>query len=406
MASPSSGAMDKTVILSIFFSPLTGMVSVSEGLNTVVVRQLESMGLGNTVVVYRPSWVQREDGRWVLNRSPANLRYSDALAIQGDAASVSYVLPENSWTLAAERLGRAKTVRVVGTTPEYEAGHNWRVASGRFLRMEDVEGEAAVCVVGRKVADELFAHDDALGAELTVRGTRFRVVGVMQPKGDHTPEFTGTDDSVVVPLTTFRRRVSGDEAVGVFFIRAVSTNAVVPALNEVKATLGRRHRVVPDEAFGFFTSDEIIRQVSQVSFVLKAFLGGVASIALVVGGVGIMNMMLITVTERTQEIGLRKAVGARARHVLYQFLIESVVMGTVGGSLGILFGAGLGAGAALIVSAVLSRTGGPPIQWPAVVSFETAWLAALISASIGIVAGLLPAFRAARLQPTEALHHE
>jgi putative ABC transport system permease protein len=386
---------------------VTGMVSVSEGYTKVVVNLLESIGFGNVIVVFRPDWVQQDDGRWVPNKSSEYLRYRDALAIEADAPSVKMVLPENSGVQTVARAeGRTKQAALAGTTPEYEEGHNWHVERGRFITREDVEREARICVIGRDVEYDLFPGVDPVGRYVAIWGQRFQIVGVMEKKGEFSPDFTGTNNTVIIPLTTFQRRYSGDDRVWVFFVRATSTSDVEKALMETKVVLGRQHGVYADDVFRFFTSDMIMRQVNRVSFILKAFLVGVASIALVVGGVGIMNMMLVNVTERTSEIGLRKAVGAHRRHILYQFLIESVVLGAVGGTGGILVGATFGKATGFIISNLIKSTGGPPIKWPSVVSIETSLIAMAISATIGIVAGLFPAFRAALLPPTEALRHE
>lgn len=386
---------------------VTGMVSVSEGYTQVIINLLESIGFGNVIVAFRPDWIQQEDGRWVPNTSPSYLRYSDALAIEEGAPSVKMVLPENSGVQTVARAeGRTKQVALAGTTPEYEEGHNWYVERGRFLTQEDVDREERICVIGQEVAHDLFPGVDPLGRHLAIWGQRFRVVGVMAKKGEFSPDFTGTNNTVIIPLTTFQRRYTGDDRVWVFFIRAVSTKEVEKALMETKVVLGRQHSILADDAFRFFTSDLIMRQVKRVSFILKAFLVGVASIALTVGGVGIMNMMLVSVTERTSEIGLRKAVGAHRRHILFQFLIESVVLGTVGGIGGLLLGVTFGKTAGWVLATLVKSTGGPTIQWPSVVSLETSLIAMTISATIGVLAGVFPAFRAALLPPTEALRHE
>jgi putative ABC transport system permease protein len=269
-----------------------------------------------------------------------------------------------------------------------------------------VEQEAQVCAIGREIQKDLFPGVDPLGKYLDIWGQRFRVVGLMKSKGEHTPDFAGTNNTLIIPLTTMQRRYIGSERVGVFFVRAVSTYKVKDALMEVKVALGRKKAVLADDVFRFFTSDQIMEQVNRVSFILKAFLVGVASIALVVGGVGIMNMMLVSVTERTREIGLRKAVGAPRRHILVQFLLEAVVLGAIGGVIGIGFGWLFGKGAGLIMATIIKNTGGPRVEWPSVVSLETGIMAMTISASIGILAGMFPAFRAALLPPTEALRHE
>ncbi|GIX07245.1 MAG: ABC transporter permease [Candidatus Poribacteria bacterium] len=298
---------------------VTGVVSVSEGLNGVVMDQLNRMGLGNSIVCWRDEWIQLPDGRWVRNRSNAYLTYEDALAIQMEAPSVAAVLPEVSAPMYAEFEGRSKTVQVVGTTPEYQTGHNWFVEEGRFLTDQDLEARAKVAVIGREIQDDLFRGVNPLGEWITVNGVRYRVVGLMKRKAANAPDFTGTNNTLILPLTTFQQYYMNRDIVWVFFVRANSALVVPQALLEVKAILGRRKQLPADAAFRFFTSDEVIRTVGQISFVLKGFLVGVASIALAVGSVGIMNMMLVTVTERTHEIGLRKALGANRFHILTQF---------------------------------------------------------------------------------------
>ena len=388
---------------------VTVSVSVSEGLNKMVIGLLENMGMGNGIVCWRDGWVQQSDGKWVRNTSRAYLRYSDALAIESDAPSVKFVVPENEWDLTARHDAQYKQVRLVGTTPDYMRGHNWYTGSGRFLTDLDIERKAQVCVVGTDIRRDLYKGGPAIGEQITVGSARLTIVGIMEAKADNSPGFTGTNNTILMPLTTFQERFSGHQFVGVFFIRAKSTLHVKQAAREVKVILQRRH-MIPDatQAFSFFTSDEIMKDVGQISFVMKAFLTGVASIALVVGGVGIMNMMLVSVTERTYEIGLRKAVGAHRVHILYQFLIESVVLGALGGVVGVGVGWGLGKIAAFAISSLLNRGGGGPpggFTWPSVVSLDAALFAMLVAGIIGVVAGILPAFRAAFLPPTDALRH-
>lgn len=398
-----------TLGMVIGIASVTVSVSVSEGLNQMIMDLLNQMGMGNTVICFRPDWIQREDGRWERNDSRAYLRYGDVQAIESNAPSVEFVLPEMWQDMRATHDGRSKQARAVGATHHYAVGHNWKLDRGRFLTDLDVEREEKVCVVGADLERDLYPGDSALGRDITLAGERLTVVGVMERKPDDSPDFTGSNDSLIMPLTTFSRRLAGHDGVGAFFIRAKSALAVEQAVKEVKLTLRRRHRLsAATDAFQFQTSDEIIRAVEQVSFVMKAFLLGVASIALIVGGVGIMNMMLVTVTERTHEIGLRKAVGARRRHILSQFLIEALVLGGIGGVLGVGFGWGLSKLASFGISSALRRSSaeGLIVDWPSVVSLESALFAMLISGCIGVLAGIFPAFRAGLLPPVDAIRHQ
>ncbi len=388
---------------------VTVSVSVSEGLNKMVIGVLENLGMGNGIVCWRDDWIQQPDGKWVRNKSRAYLEYRDVLAIEADAPSVEFVTPENWWEQTARNDAQYKRVRMIGTSKDYSRGHNWFVDRGRFLTDLDIERKEKVCVIGTDIERDLYKGGSALGEQITVGEVRLTIVGVMEKKADNSPDFTGTNNNLMLPISTFHERFAGHEYVGVFFIRAKSTLQVHQAVREVKVILQRRH-MIPDatQAFRFNTADEIIQEVGKVSFVMKAFLTGVASIALVVGGVGIMNMMLVSVTERTYEIGLRKAVGAHRVHILYQFLIESLALGTLGGVAGVGVGWCLGKLASFVISALLNRGGGGPpggIVWPAVVSLDAALFAMLVAGIIGVIAGILPACRAASMPPVDALRH-
>ena len=398
-----------TLGMVIGIASVTVSVSVSEGLNLMIMDLLNQMGMGNTIICYRPDWIQREDGTWKRNDSQAYLRHGDAAAIESNAPSVKFVLPEIWWDLRATYGGRSKQARAVGTNRYYAEGHNWKLDRGRFLTNLDVDREEKICVIGADLERDLYPGDSALGKEIAVAGVRLAVVGVMERKPEDSPDFTGSNNALIMPLTTFSQRFAGHDAIGVFFIRASSAFAVSKAEQEVKLVLRRRHQLqAATDAFQFQTSDEIIRGVEQVSFIMKAFLSGVASIALLVGGVGIMNMMLVTVTERTNEIGLRKAVGARRRHILTQFLIESLVLGGVGGCIGVGLGWCLSKLASFGISTALQRSSGDAllVEWPSVVSLESALLAMLIAGCIGVLAGIFPAFRAGLLPPVEAIRHQ
>jgi putative ABC transport system permease protein len=282
-----------------------------------------------------------------------------------------------------------------GTSPDMAVVRGWRPAAGRFFTAEELDRAAAVCVVGETVRRELFAGDPApVGRTLRVGPLPLRVVGVLAPKGRN-PAGADQDDEVFVPLTTLQRKVAGEERVGVLLAAARSEAETDRAVDEIGRTLRRTHRR-PAGAEDFDVSS--VREMAELGYTAaaaaQALVAAVAALSLVVGGVGIMNIMLVSVTERTREIGLRMAVGARAADVLGQFLAEAVVLAVAGG----LVGAALGAGAA----AGLARAAG----WPVVVPPWAVLLAVGVSAGVGLFFGLYPAWKASRLDPIVALRHE
>ena len=255
-------------------------------------------------------------------------------------------------------------------------------------------------MIGSQVQKDLFGNIDPIGQELKLGTRRFTVIGVMEEKGNRMAT-EGWDERIIIPFTTMETYFLGSKKRGTgLFIQAVSFDKVNRALAEVKIALRRLHG--SEEFFEFFTAKEILKQVGNVSRILQALLGGVASIALFVGGIGIMNIMLVSVTERTSEIGLRKAVGARQIDILQQFLIEAIVLSVSGGLIGIFIGGGIGFGSAWAITTFLIKE----TAWPASVSVQAVVLAFSVAVAIGLIFGVYPAYKAARLTPTEALRHE
>lgn len=383
-------------------SGVVGVVSIGSGAKTLVLGELERIGASNSIVVWRKDRV-RIDGRWQKIRSNEYLEMGDAEAIETHCPSVKGVLPEVSGlNIKLKYKDKDKGSKADGTIPEYQEIRNWFVEKGRFISQEDVDLAAKVCVIGSKVWEDLCnKKENIISDEIRVNGIRFTIIGVMEEKGDSMAS-QGWDDRIIIPITTAQRRLMNmGNRVWVLFIQAKSFEVVDQAEKEIMRVLEWRHKDAR-RIFDNWTAKKEVDNVEKVSGIIKGLLGGVASIALVVGGIGIMNIMLVSVTERTWEIGLRKAVGAKKRDVLFQFLIESAVISVAGGIIGILIGVFVGIGGAKLFSAFVAKG----TNWPSVVSIQSIIIASSVSFIIGVVFGLYPANRAAKLMPTEALRQK
>jgi putative ABC transport system permease protein len=383
-------------------SGVVGVVSLGSGAKKLVLTEFERIGASNMVTVRRRNWIRR-DGRWHRVRSNEYLELEDAEAIEANAPSVLSVTPETyGIDVHLKYKDKDRSSKANATVPSYQIARNWYAEKGRFLSLEDVDSGARVCVIGYKVWKELCdKKDNVIGDEMQVNGIRFTIVGIMEEKGD-TMATQGWDDGIFIPLTAAQMRLlNAGKRVGHLMIQAKSFEMVDEAEAEVMRVLNWRHKDA-DTVFEIWTAKKEMDSVGKVSNIIKGLLGGVASIALIVGGIGIMNIMLVSVTERTWEIGLRKAVGAKRRDVLLQFLIESAVISVAGGIVGILIGVFFGIGAAKLFSTFVAKG----TDWPSVVSIQSVMIASSVSFIIGIIFGLYPANRAAKLMPTEALRQK
>jgi len=338
----------------------------------------------------------------VRNPKPLTLQDADALADPFAAPSVAAVSPVLQTNLEVTYGGEVTTTSIVGALPSYFSVSNLNVTEGEFLNEEHILGRASVALIGLDTADKLFGRKEGLvGETIRIDGQPFRIIGVLESKGGGS--FGSQDDRVIIPLTSAQtrliRRGSADE-VDIVYVQAVSAELVPQATQEITDILSQRHRTEIGAAdFTVFSQQDFLSTAATITGVLTIFLGGIAAISLLVGGIGIMNIMLVSVTERTREIGLRKALGARKRDILIQFLTESSLLSLFGGLIGI----GLGWLIAFIVGKVAAATG---TVFNPRVGLDAVLLATIFSAAVGLFFGIYPANRAAGLEPVEALRYE
>jgi len=326
----------------------------------------------------------------------------DATAIQHNLANTVALVAPSTRDGVTARLGNQNTqTSCVGTTPSYEIISNSPVKSGRFLNDDDVKGRLKVVIVGVTVVLNLLGSADAdpLGREIEINSVQFKVVGVLAPKGSGT--FGQDQDNVVIiPVSTALRRVFNRTYLNAIYVEARSPDPAQINLvsDEISSLLRRRHHLLPpfpdDDDFAVRSQSALLQTSQTVTGTLTALLGGVAIVSLIVGGIGIMNIMIVSVTERTREIGIRKAVGATGQDILVQFLTESVVVSVLGGLIGIFFG--------ILGSYIVGRA----LGWTTVVTLQSVLLSFLVSAAIGIFFGIYPARKASQLHPVEALRSE
>ncbi len=346
-------------------------------------------------------FVMRSQDQEIRNREHLTLGDADALSDPFAAPSVIGVAPMLTDTVEAAYAGESTVTQGEGVTPDYASVRNVEMAEGEFITQEHMLGRAAVAVLGPDTAETLFGRrDGVVGETVRIEGQPFRILGVTAAKGGS--GFSNEDDRVLLPLTTAQSRLfSRDrDEVDMILAQAISPEAVDQAGEEISTILRIRHRTpIGEDDFTVFTQQDFIDTATSITNVLTIFLGGIAAISLLVGGIGIMNIMLVSVTERTREIGLRKAVGARKRDILIQFLTESSLLSMFGGLIGIVLGWGL----ATLVGAIAAAS---DTDLNPAVSLNAILLATLFSAAVGLFFGLYPAKRAADLEPVEALRHE
>jgi putative ABC transport system permease protein len=376
------------------------LMSIGQGMQAGVTSRISS--LGSNLLFVTPG-ATTSGGVRTQAGSASTLTAEDAEAIAEAVPQVSRVAPEASTRAQVVANGQNANTQVTGVTPDYQQVRNWELAQGEFITAEQVTARSLVAVLGATTAQNLFGDSDPIGQTLRVNNTTLRVVGVLQAKGSG--GMGNSDDVIFVPLTTAQTRLnraqtaSGGRTVSQINVQLVdessaTSDAAVAAIGEL---LLERHRKAEAD-FTVRSQEDLLATSTAVSGFITLFLGAVAGISLVVGGIGIMNIMLVSVTERTREIGIRKAIGARRSDILSQFLIEATVVSLVGGAIGII----LGAGGSRLLDGI--NLGGQAVE--TVVASGSIVLAFTVSVLIGLFFGVYPAVKASRLNPIQALRYE
>ena len=377
------------------------LMAIGRGAQEAVTSRIEA--LGTNLLFVRPGSASVA-GVAGGQGSASTLTLEDAYSLHDPlfAPSVGAVAPELSAT-GQVVAGRENTfTRVVGVTPEYQFVRNFPIGSGQFITYSQVQNRSEVAVLGSRVAETLFGFRDPVGQTVRINGRQFTVIGVLKTKGGSA--LGNQDDQLVVPITTAyyrltsQRTTQGGVAVQNINVQVGDKDDMDDALQEIATVLRLRHRITGDDDFTVSSQQETIETLEETTETFVLFLGAIAGISLLVGGIGIMNIMLVSVTERTREIGIRKAMGAKRRDILFQFVSEATLLSVGGGGAGVLLG--------LLVSRLVDgRTLGTQ-TFQTAVSGDITILALLVSAAIGLFFGIYPAVRAARLHPIEALRYE
>jgi putative ABC transport system permease protein len=365
------------------------LVTLGKGATQQVTEQIAS--LGSNLLMINP-------GKHMMpgqSSGSVPFKLGDAEAIAREISSLAGVSPASSKSMTAIAGNENWTTSVTGSTEQYFYINNRKIKEGRSFTANETRGGIAVCVIGDTVRQKLFGHQNPIGNQLRLNRISCEIIGLLEAKGQSTMG-SDQDDIVVIPLRAFQRRVAGNEDVSTIQVSVSEGRSTDKAKEEITRLLRMRRHLSQNEDDNFDVMDlkEIAKMLSGTTQVLTSLLGAVAAVSLLVGGIGIMNIMLVSVTERTREIGIRLAIGAMEREVLLQFLVEAVVVSSCGGIIGILF--------ALTVSYALAAI----LRLPFILNVPIIFVAVLFSAAIGVIFGYFPARKAARLNPIEALRHE
>jgi len=371
---------------------VVAMVAVGNGAQARITHEISAMGQ-NLLMVFAGS--KRSGGANSGLGSASTITLDDASAIGRELKDVAAISPEDSTTAQAIASGRNWSTSIVGESSDYLKIRDWKLVSGSMFTERDVQTNSKVVVIGSKTANELFGPFDPVGQKVRIRNIPFVIIGCLESKGGGMGG-QNQDDRIIIPYTTSMKRITGNRFVRSVNVEIISPDRMQIAQQQITSLLRQRHHLTTDQDddFDIFNQKQVADTVDSVSLVITLLLGAVAGISLLVGGIGIMNIMLVSVTERTREIGIRIAVGATPADIRLQFLIEAVTLSLLGGGIGVLGGIGA------------SKLLGAVADFQAVVSAGSILLAFGVSSMIGIFFGLYPAHKAASLNPIEALRYE
>jgi len=368
------------------------MLAIGRGASADVTERIASMGT-NILIVWPGA---AREGRLFGGAGRRDtLKLGDVQAIREDCPSVKEVAPQVSGDEQVKWRNRSAEAQIVAVPPEYETVNNHPAQRGRYFSEAENRGRQMVCLVGSTVVRNIFGRSDPIGEKLKIKNIPFEVIGVLTEKGG-AGGFRDPDEIVVVPLTVGMNRLWGRNYVDRIFVTTETPAQLQPATDEINKLLRRRHRIREgrEDDFNVRGQTEILQTFGETAKTFTMLLGGIAAMSLLVGGIGVMNIMLVSVTERTREIGIRKAVGARSHDIMMQFAIESVTLCLVGGILGI----AVGVGGAMVIAKLAG--------WRTIVSPGSILLAFTFSLAVGVIFGAYPAHKASSLRPIEALRYE
>jgi len=379
---------------------VVALLSIGKGATASITSSIQSNG--SNLLTVSPGKQQSGPPSMGQSKQASYLYYSDYQLLQRSLVdNVVAIVPSYQSSYLIKYGDQSFTVGVTGVTKDYQESHSYKVAEGRFVSDGDNKSESLVAVLGSQTAKDLFGGLTAIGKTISVKGVKFEVVGVLESKGSS--GFGSSDDAIFIPLVTGYNKLFGSTAtyndkkiVNSIAVSVKTTEAMDTVSAQIKFLIRRSHKLASSDELDFnvLSQADLLSTLSSVTQTLTVFLGAIAGISLLVGGIGIMNIMLVSVTERTKEIGLRKAVGATKNQILTQFLIETLTLSLLGGIIGILFGVGL--------ASLVTLTG----MLTAVITYDSILLAFTFALAIGVFFGLYPAFRAANLHPMEALRYE
>jgi putative ABC transport system permease protein len=369
------------------------MLAIGEGSKVNITNEMSSMG--TNMVMVMPN-MQRRGGVSLGASSSMALKYSDVEAIRNEAVSVAAVSPEVRASGQVIYSNENTQTTIYGVSEEYLSIRKLEIQSGRIFNATELKSMAKVCILGQTVVENLFGEDaDPVGLTIRVKNLPFQIIGVLKDKGE-SGMGQDQDDLILAPYTTVQRRLAAIDYINGIYASAITEDKSALAIVEVEEILRRTHKLkeTDENDFRVMSQSELIETVSSITDILTILLGAIAGISLLVGGIGIMNIMFVSVTERTREIGLRMSIGGRGSDILKQFLVESILLSILGGALGVVFGY------------LIAKGAGSLMNIPPVIKVQTVVLAFTVCFAIGVFFGWYPARKAANLNPIDALRYE